>query len=147
MYAKYIVLFCLFGLSALLSAQAADQVRINIRIFPSQVLSIATAKDSQNASQNNASKTNNSISKELMVSNLYGYQIKLLNENHPAASQTEQKTDDKCKSESKLIYSNTSSGVNQKIPTAQFISDHSKNLNKCVTSDTKKMMVYLIITQ
>lgn len=146
MYAKCIVLFCLLGLSALISAQSADQIRLNIRIFPSQVLSIATAQDSHPTNQvKNSSKTN--TQKELVVSNLYGYQIKLLNEKHQNVTSTTPKIqEDDCKDESKLIYSRTSSAVNQKIPTTYFASAQ-KMLNKCLTSNTEKMLVYLIITQ
>jgi hypothetical protein len=150
MYAKYIVLFCLLGLSALLPAQAADHNRINIRIFPSQVLSITTAKDSKN---NNNPKASNQEShkNELIASNLYGYQIKLIDEKQSPQTniiQTRQmeKTDD-CLFNSKLIYSKTSSAIEQKIPTSHLSPIQRENLNKCLISKADRTLVYLIITQ
>lgn len=150
MYAKCMVLFCLFGLSALLSAQSADQNRINIRIFPSQVLSITTAKDLQNTHHINTIKQ--AIKeKELLASNLYGYQIKLLNEsqfstkNIDTTKVIESKAN--CNSQSTLIYSKYSSGINQKISTSHIINSQKEAVNKCFTSQSEKMLVYLIITQ
>ncbi|MCU7616893.1 hypothetical protein NZ698_06765 [Chryseobacterium sp. PBS4-4] len=144
MYAKYIVFAFLLGISALLPAQSADQTRINIRIFPSQVLSIATAKDSQHAVINKHQNNDN----KLVASNLYGYQIKLLNEEHTNTKLPETFNDKKnCSSESKLIFSQTSSSIDQKIPTSHLSAASKDLLNKCVTSENDRMLVYLIITQ
>ncbi|MDQ0593576.1 hypothetical protein QFZ37_001945 [Chryseobacterium ginsenosidimutans] len=132
MYAKYIVLFFLLGISALLPAQTAEQNRINIRIFPAQILSLTTAPDSKKNTQ------------ELTVSNLYGYQIKVLNEKQTNNSQTNQnKIKDNCIPESKLIYSKTSSAIEQKMPTYSQI----ENLRKCIISNENRTLVYLIMTQ
>ena len=152
MYAKYIVLFCLLGLSALLPAQAADQNRINIRIFPSQVLSITTAKDSKNNNHPYASNRENHRN-ELTASNLYGYQIKLINEKQqPQANNTIHQTKqaenkEDCSSDSKLIYSKTSFTIDQKIPTSHYSYSQRELLNKCVTPEADRMLVYLIVTQ
>jgi len=150
MYAKYIVLFCLLGLSALLPAQAADQNRINIRIFPSQVLSVTTVHDSKNDEGTETYNRTNQ-KKELTASNLYGYQIKLINEKQ--SSQTgiidtrpSEKTNE-CSFHSKLIYSKTSSATDQKIPTSYLAPIQRENLNKCLLSTEDKLFVYLIITQ
>lgn len=148
MYAKYIVLFFLLGLSTLLPAQAADQNRINIRIFPSQVLSITTAKDSRQSGQDkdqSSQKHNN----ELRASNLYGYQIKLLNESQSQThSQIQQDTNtNTCSSGSKLIYSKTSSGVDHKIPLQHLTQFQKEIIDKCSISGTDRSLVYLIITQ
>lgn len=138
------------GLSALLSAQTAEQIRINIRIFPSQVLSIITAKDSKSSDY---SQTSNSVNygNELTASNLYGYQIKLINAKQSSQTNianikhTENKDD--CSLNSKLIYSKTSSAINQKIPTSHLSLSQRENFNKCLISKADRMLVYLIITQ
>ncbi|WP_129533805.1 hypothetical protein [Chryseobacterium sp. 3008163] len=150
MYFKCIFFLCLLGLSALLSAQTAEQIRINIRIFPSQVLSITTAEDSKS---NDYSQTSNSVNygNELTASNLYGYQIKLINAKLTSQTDiadikhTENKED--CSFNSKLVYSKTSSTINQKIPTSHLSHTQREVLNKCFTSETNRMLVYLIITQ
>jgi hypothetical protein len=150
MYVKCILFLCLLGLSAFSSAQTADQTRINIRIFPSQVLSITTAKDSKNSDY---SQTSNSVNyrNELTASNLYGYQIKLINAKQSSQTNiadikhTENKDD--CLFNSKLIYSKTSSTIDQKIPTSHLSPIQRENLNKCLISKADRMFVYLIITQ
>jgi hypothetical protein len=144
MFAKYIVLAFLLGVSALLPAQSADQTRINIRIFPSQVLSFATAKESQNT---NTIKDQKNIN-QLTASNLYGYQIKLLNEknsNNTQPGTIKQKKN--CSAESKLIFSQTSSSIDLKIPASHLSTASRDLLNKCAISETERMLVYLIITQ
>lgn len=138
------------GLSAFLSAQTAEQIRINIRIFPSQVLSITTAEDSKSSDY---AQTSNSVNyrNELNASNLYGYQIKLINAKQSSQTNiddikhTENKED--CSFNSKLIYSKTSSAINQKIPTSHLSSSQRENFNKCLISKADRMLVYLIITQ
>lgn len=150
MYVKCILLLCLLGLSALLSAQTAEQIRINIRIFPSQVLSITTAEDSKS---NDYSQTSNSIKyrNELTASNLYGYQIKLINAKQSSQTNiadiknTENKDD--CSFNSKLVYSKTSSTIDQKIPASHLSPIQRENLNKCLIHNADRMLVYLIITQ
>ncbi len=150
MYAKYIVFFFLLGLLTLLPAQSADQNRINIRIFPSQVLSITTAKDLKHSNQYNYSSQKQNRN-ELRASNLYGYQIKLLNENKLLQTNTSQskqnKNQNNCPSDSKLIYSKTSSGTDHKIPTQYPIYSQREIINKCTISETDRMLVYVIITQ
>lgn len=138
------------GLSALLSAQTAEQIRINIRIFPSQVLSITTAEDSKSSDYSQTSSSVNS-GNELTASNLYGYQIKLINAKLTSQTDiadikhTENKED--CSFNSKLVYSKTSSTINQKILTSHLSHTQREVLNKCFTSETNRMLVYLIITQ
>lgn len=145
MYAKYIVLCCLLGLSALLPAQAADQNRINIRIFPSQVLSITTAQDSQNNTHIPSSNPEHRR-KELTASNLYGYQIKLINEKQsPIIQPTVIK--DECSVGSELVYTKISSSIDQKISTSQLSTIQKEKLNKCLISSKDRMLVYVIITQ
>lgn len=150
MYTKCILLLCLLGLSALISAQAADQNRINIRIFPSQVLSITTAKDSKSSDSPQPSKSVN-YRNELTASNLYGYQIKLINAKQSSQTNTADiknpENKDDCSFKSKLIYSKTSSTIDQKIPTSHLPYSQREALNKCLISDTNRMLVYLIITQ
>lgn len=138
------------GLSTLLSAQTAEQIRINIRIFPSQVLSITTAEDSKS---NDYSQTSNSANyrNELTASNLYGYQIKLINAKQSSQTNiadikhTENKDD--CSFNSKLVYSKTSSTIDQKIPTSHLSPIQRENLSKCLIHNADRMLVYLIITQ
>lgn len=149
MYAKYIVLFCLLGLSALLPAQAVDQNRVNIRIFPSQVLSIITAKDSKNNNYTHPSNVEN-YRNELVASNLYGYQIKVINETQSPQtniSNTKHIAKPDCSFNSKLIYTKTSFAIDQKVATSPLSPTQREILNKCVTSETSRMLVYLIITQ
>jgi hypothetical protein len=141
MYTKHILFAFLLGLSALLSAQSTDQARINIRIFPSQVLSIKPTLKSDKTV-----KTKEQM--ELTASNLYGYQIKLFSETHSTDSKSEQnKRKENCFPESKLIYSLTTSAIDQKITTQNYIQSQKENINKCITSDTNRMFVYLIVTQ
>lgn len=146
MYAKYIVIFFLLGLSTLLSAQSADNIRINIKIYPSQVLAIATAKDSQNI--NHSTKDTYLGKSELKVSALYGSQIRLLNEKYKNGTQDEKSKDvSKCPRQSKMIYSKSSGVMDDTITTSHFSSDSKSSNAKCAIADNSKMLVYLIITQ
>ncbi|MCY0976464.1 hypothetical protein PGH12_04795 [Chryseobacterium wangxinyae] len=142
MYAKYIVLFCLLGLSALLPAQAVDHNRINIRIYPAQVLSISSGSD-LNKNSNTQKNIEASERRELIVSNLYGYQIKTLSERSDDQAEKRLSTKD-CPPNSRLLYQRTSSSADQRIGTTNYSEVFDK---KCTSSNNERLLVYLIITQ
>lgn len=137
MCGKYFILFCLL-LTTLLAAQEASHSRINVRLFPTQILSVTTAKELSDKNQNIKKENKN----ELTASNLYGYQIKVVKEqqNEANGNSFENKS---YFSESKLIYSTTSSTTDYKITTA-FLANNDTIHDKLNINNT---VIYLIITQ
>ncbi len=140
MCGKYFILFCLL-LTTLLAAQEASHSRINVRLFPTQILSVTTAKELSDKNQNIKKENKN----ELTASNLYGYQIKVLKEqqNETTGNNFENKS---YLSESKLIYSTTSSITDHKITTA-FLANNDTIHDKRNINNINNTVIYLIITQ
>jgi len=140
MCGKYFILFCLL-LTTLLAAQEVSHSRINVRLFPTQILSVTTAKELSDKNQNIKKKNKN----ELTASNLYGYQIKVMKEqqNETTGNNFENKS---YFSESKLIYSTTSSTTDHKITTA-FLANNDTIHDKRNINNINNTVIYLIITQ
>jgi len=141
MCGKYFILFCLF-LTTLLAAQEADHNRISIRLFPTQILSLTTAKELSDQNQNIKRQNRN----ELRASNLYGYQIRLMKEEQLAETPTNNSENQSYFSESQLIFSTTSSTTDHKI-TPTFLADNNIIRDQRNVNNNTGTVVYLIITQ
>lgn len=148
MYVRYMLLSCLLGISAILSAQGTDQTRLNIRIFPVQTMSVHTSNDS---AENQKQSPSQISSREITVSSVYGYQIQVRNENNPDKKKemtTLQKNSTKnCETDPLLLYTSTLAEINKKLLLTNIISEKHRAAAGCITDDAGKMYVYTIISQ
>lgn len=142
------LLLCLLGISAILSAQGTDQARLNIRIFPVQSMSVYSSHDS---AENREKSPSEISSREITVSSVYGYQIKVRSENNPVYKKemtASQKNNSKnCETNPLLLYASDLAEINRKLHLKNVISEKHRAAVGCITDDVSKMYVYTIISQ
>lgn len=142
------LLSCLLGISAILSAQGTDQTRLNIRIFPVQTISVHTLQDSAGHQKQYSSEIS---SREITVSSVYGYQIKVQGENNPdrkkAITNLQKNNSRNCETNPQLLHTSHLAEINKKLHLDNIISERHRTIAKCITDDARKMYVYTIISQ
>ncbi len=146
-----LVFFCILCIFAILPAQSADQTRLNVRIFPLQSLSVQTTND-LNAEQRHSDPAISAATREITVSSVYGYQIKVLGENDPSSisssAASQKKLHKNCGISSRLLYVSNIPEINRIISLTNISSKDND-----VTEDWRKkkevsnLYVYTIITQ